>query len=573
MEKEKLFGMFTGIPSEEQLQLYFQLTDFDKEIIDEMRLHSTKLGFAVQLGTVRFLGTFFTDFSKIPLEVIVYLANQLSIDPCEFDSYSRKMTISKHAQLIKDRYSYRNFHDYDCQKILYNWLLSRASHTTETTEMLSNMLLKKCLEEKILLPGVSVFQRFISKIVEQAEEQLTNQLSLIPSEEESEKLLNLLSLMGTPIQGALTKMDILRAPLIDESRKEITRGFHRLKEFQQFHTSEWDFSTVPEGKIKHLATYAFKAKSSLLQRMSTQKKLALLVAFVYEYEKVATDELLTALIKCYESIFKRARNKESKERLRTLKDLDRAAFTLSEIVELLLDDSIEIDCLRSQVFDQYPEEDIVNAVYQVKKLVKNEQEPIAITELLQSYRKIRKFIPLIIETLTIENGHYGEDCMAVWRLIQHRFSKPITFRQFESIESHIPKKWVYYIHSNPNEVNQSVLILGVELLIQSLNKHDIFVPKSEKFIDPMSCLISKDTWEQQKESLLAQLDLPSSSVEVIKQLEEDLSLSYSETIKKWPHSEMAKIEKHDNKEKIIVSRLRKARENKENKQFKDRVKV
>ncbi|WP_287786309.1 DUF4158 domain-containing protein, partial [Megamonas sp.] len=64
MEKEKLFGMFTGIPSEEQLQLYFQLTDFDKEIIDEMRLPSTKLGFAVQLGTVRFLGTFFTDFSK-----------------------------------------------------------------------------------------------------------------------------------------------------------------------------------------------------------------------------------------------------------------------------------------------------------------------------------------------------------------------------------------------------------------------------------------------------------------------------------------------------------------------------
>lgn len=142
------------------------------------------------------------------------------------------MTISKHAQLIKDRYSYRNFHDYDCQKILYNWLLSRASHTTESTGMLSDMLLKKCLEEKILLPGVSVFQLFISKIVEQAEEQLTNQLSLIPSEEESEELLNLLSLMGTPIQEALTKMDILRAPLIDESRKEITRGFHRLKEFQ-----------------------------------------------------------------------------------------------------------------------------------------------------------------------------------------------------------------------------------------------------------------------------------------------------------------------------------------------------
>jgi hypothetical protein len=36
--------------------------------------------------------------------------------------------------------------------------------------MLSDMLLKKCLEEKISLPGVSIFQRFISKIVEQAED-------------------------------------------------------------------------------------------------------------------------------------------------------------------------------------------------------------------------------------------------------------------------------------------------------------------------------------------------------------------------------------------------------------------
>lgn len=113
-------------------------------------------------------------------------------------------------------------------------------------------------------------------------------------------------------KGHSLKWIFYEAPLIDEGRKEITRGFHRLKEFQQFHTSEWDFSTIPEGKVKHLATYAFKAKSSLIQRMSIQKKLALLVAFVYEYEKIATDELLTALIKYYESIFRRAKIKNQK---------------------------------------------------------------------------------------------------------------------------------------------------------------------------------------------------------------------------------------------------------------------
>ncbi|WP_242384901.1 hypothetical protein [Enterococcus faecalis] len=66
---------------------------------------------------------------------------------------------------------------------------------------------------------------------------------------------------------------------------------------------------------------------------------------------------------------------------------------------------------------------------------------------------------------------------------------------------------------------------------------------------------------------------PYSSVEAIKQLEEELRLSYRETIKKCSHSEMAKIEKQANKDKIIVSKLRKARENKKDKQFKDCVKT
>ena len=75
-----------------------------------------------------------------------------------------------------------------------------------------------------------------------------------------------------------------------------------------------------------------------------------------------------------------------------------------------------------------------------------------------------------------------------------------------------------------------------------------------------------------KESLLSQLELPSSSVEAIKQLEEDLSLSYNETVKNGPILKWLELKK-DNKDKIIVSKLRKTRENKEDKQFKNRVKA
>lgn len=71
---QQSFGTFEGISSADQLRLYFQLTDFDRALIDEMRSATTKLGFAVQLSSVRFLGTFPTVLVQIFLAdlILVY---------------------------------------------------------------------------------------------------------------------------------------------------------------------------------------------------------------------------------------------------------------------------------------------------------------------------------------------------------------------------------------------------------------------------------------------------------------------------------------------------------------------
>lgn len=51
-----------------------------EEFIAKIKKTSTKLEFAVQLGTVRFLGCFTSDFEILPLVVIQYLASQLKTE-------------------------------------------------------------------------------------------------------------------------------------------------------------------------------------------------------------------------------------------------------------------------------------------------------------------------------------------------------------------------------------------------------------------------------------------------------------------------------------------------------------
>ena len=63
-------------------------------------------------------------------------------------------------KLIQDYYNYVLFTDNAVEKYLSDWLLDRSWYTTETDNMLFDMLLKKCLDEKIILPGFLLAEIF-----------------------------------------------------------------------------------------------------------------------------------------------------------------------------------------------------------------------------------------------------------------------------------------------------------------------------------------------------------------------------------------------------------------------------
>jgi hypothetical protein len=75
-------GCFDGAPSSEELERFFFLDDEDRKLIAKRRGDASRLGFALQLTTVRFLGTFPDDPLDVPSVVLDELAGQLVIaDP------------------------------------------------------------------------------------------------------------------------------------------------------------------------------------------------------------------------------------------------------------------------------------------------------------------------------------------------------------------------------------------------------------------------------------------------------------------------------------------------------------
>ena len=73
------YGRFAGDPTPDQLTRHFHLDDADRAFVAEHRGDHNRLGVAVQLGSVRLLGTFLEDPATAPASAVRFAADQLSI--------------------------------------------------------------------------------------------------------------------------------------------------------------------------------------------------------------------------------------------------------------------------------------------------------------------------------------------------------------------------------------------------------------------------------------------------------------------------------------------------------------
>ena len=85
-DTDPLYGAFGASVAVSDLERCFFLDDTDLARVRRRRGDHNRLGFALQLGTVRYLGTFLPDPTDTPTNAIDYLAEQLDIDDASGES-------------------------------------------------------------------------------------------------------------------------------------------------------------------------------------------------------------------------------------------------------------------------------------------------------------------------------------------------------------------------------------------------------------------------------------------------------------------------------------------------------
>ena len=384
----------------------FFLDDQDLEWIARKRGDFSRLGYALQLVTVRFLGAFITDLMAIPNAVVKRVASQVSITNANecLSIYRVSRQRWQHSVEIRSRYGYVEFAEKGSRFRLGRILCALCWTGTDRPGVLFDHAIAWLCTNKILLPGVTVLERFVSEIRSRMESRLWRMLIKNLSDSQQKNLKTLLEKDNDDEHQSL--LDKLRKGPVRVSSLAFVQSLKRVESARAF-SVELPLSRIPPSRIATLARFANTAKITAINRLPFERKMATLVAFAHHFEASAQDDALDVLGMVLRDLFSKAKIANNKTRLRTLKDLDQAAATLVDACKLILNSEFSDHEIRDTIYATVGYETLIYAVKNASALIRPPGN-IFYQELEQKQKTVQQFLPAFLRVINFDSNQAGK---------------------------------------------------------------------------------------------------------------------------------------------------------------------
>lgn len=551
----KQYGRYNETPTTEQLAHYFYLSDADLLWVNKRRRTHNKLGFALQLCTLRFLGTFLTDPVDVPSEVLVYVARQLKIADlsCVKKYMDREQTHWEHADEIKTELGYKDFHAHPNYFRLVRWLYNKVRLNNERPSVLFDLATSRLIHQKIILPGATVLAQLVSRIRNRAATGIYKELTKNLSDKQQTALLSLIEI---PSGERFSLLDKLRKTPTRVSSFSLNKAMQRVQSFKDLEVTSIKTSGIALSQKTKLAKLAAGLKAQSIAQMNHLKKLATLLCFAQHYEAIAVDdavEIFDLLINEYLGNIKLS---QKKNRSRSAQDLDRAATILSQACNLILDPQIPDAKLRQLIFEEISKSKLQSATEKVEELtteIANNSAKI----ISQKYWSARKFLPSFLKLIqfsALPNAKPLLDALEFLSQQEKEKTKKADFK--DAPQAFIPNAWKQYVYPTKDQVSKAhYTICLMEQIRLAIRRRDFFVKPSIQWTDPRKELLEGEAWKKIKPTICKGLDRSEKVEEVLTTLQKTLDECYQRTEKNLEDNSYLRIEQKNNKDRFVLSPL------------------
>jgi TnpA family transposase len=502
-ERERL-NRFPETIAPGDVNAYFLLTPADLKLIRKRSGAHNRLGCALQLCSLRFLGFILLDLSSIPAEVISYVARQLKVSARSLADYgSRERTRQEQLREIQTHLGFRRASEKDLAT-LGKWLLERALEHDKPT-LLFQLACQKLIDEKIVRPGVTRLERMVATAREQAQSETFNHLSPLLTDERKKKLDHLLFFDKESKQSSLVW---LRQSATSISADAILGTLNKLDFLRELGVDKWDLSKLNPNRLKFLAQIARKSTAQALERAPEMRRYPILIAFLAQTLVDVIDETIDLFDRCLAQSYAKAGRELEEFRKSVARATNEKVYLFQELASLILDPSITDSELRPRIYEAVKPEALRAAAEECAKIVRPLDDSY-FDLLADKYGYFRRFVPRLLEAFEFHSNRANDPLLEAIGLLREMNLERKRKLPEDARLDFVAAKWKPYVVDGKGKINYRYYELCTLWELRgALRAGNLWIEGSRRYANPESYLIPPERWPNLRTEVCQMLRTP-----------------------------------------------------------------
>lgn len=481
--------------SDQLLARYYTFSDEDLALIKQRRRPKNRLGFAIQLAYLRFPGRTWLASEEVPPRVLVYIADQLRVNPMSLVQYAqdREATRFEHLAELQRIYGFRSFSAQTYREMAI-WLLSLAL-TTDNGVALIEALVQEMRTRQILIPGITTLERLAWEVRRRARCQVYQWLTEGLTETQRIQVRSLLT-VSTPRGQSLLAW--LRQPPGAACPASIQKVVERLRWIREVGLNPQVRARIHHNRLQQLRREGERMKMQRLNQLDDAHRDATLVAFLLATEEDLVDQALDMHDKLLNQQFKKGERKQEDR-------LKQSRKAIHEKVRLYARVGKAIIGAKETTTDAYA---AIEAVLSWQRFVTtvNEAEQLTTTTevdtvqlLVDRYGQLRKYTKELVTTFTFQATKANEPLLQALDVL-----KELNETGRRAVPSHSPTdfvdgKWEPHVLKEDGIDRHAYELCALSELRSGLRSGDIWINRSRQHKALEEYLLSDAEWQQHKE--------------------------------------------------------------------------
>jgi Domain of unknown function (DUF4158) len=502
-ERKRLGGYPSHVPQED-LVTFYTLTKADKAQVNWCTDDASRLGFALQLGTLRHLGFCPDDLASAPPEVVGFLADQLRVDPQALSAYGqRAQTRTDHFLAVQAYLGFRK-PDPEERKRLARWLLDRALEH-DRPMLLWQLACERLAADKVVRPGVTVLERIIVTARGRAEHETMRRVAVVLDGTRRSLLDGLL--IPDEATGQ-TPLSWLRRGEVANTPAAILAALRRRATLVGWGVDRWDLQALHPNRLKLLARLGRRSTNQALQRAPAQRRYPILVAFLRQALEETTDEVIDLFDHCLARASARAERKLEEFRLATARTTDEVVRLFGQIGRIVLDPGIADRQVRAAIYRQVTPEALRATVERSEGLSRPADDH-HFDFLADRYSYLRQFTPGFLDALPFRSNRAGAPILEAVALLRDLNARGQRRLPPETPVQFVPARWRPYVIDREGQIDRRYFELCTLWELRgALRAGNVWLETSRRFADPETYLIPREHWPQVRRDICRSVQLP-----------------------------------------------------------------